>query len=133
MIFSLVTTDKRVAGKTAWVIYAFCVITMVAMAYFKHWPVWITLTTLGMMAVLTALTFHPKVSPTHQSVFLMLCFYADVLMVSIAENSMYSALYAFLGVAIILAVYRSERLVFAYSLLVAGAIPLHLFVFDSIQ
>ena len=133
MIFSLVTTDKKVAGKTAWVIYAFCVIMMSVMAYCKHWPIWITPTMLGMMVVLTFLTFHPKASSMHQSVFMMLCYFSDVLMLSIAEGSMYSALYAFLGVAIILAVYRSERLIFAYSLLVVGTVMLHIFVLGSIK
>ena len=133
MKLSLVSTDKKVIGKTAWVIYTFCVIMMNAMAYFKHWPIWITIITLGMMAVLTLLTFHPKAYHKQQSVFMMLCLFSDVLMVSITEGRMYTSLYAFLGVAVILSIYRSERLIFAYSLLVAATVALHIFVIESIH
>ena len=133
MTSNLVSTDKKIAGKIAWVIYAFSMIMMGVMAYFKHWPIWIPLTMLGLMVALTVLTFHPKASPTHQPVFMMLCFFSDVLMISIAEGSMYFALYAFLGVAIVLAAYRSQRLILAYSLLVAGAVLLHIFVLRSIK
>ena len=133
MIFRLFTTDKKAAGKTAWVTYAFSDIMMGAIAYFKHWPIWMMLTMLGMMSVLTFLTFHPKASPRLQSAFMMLCFFSDVFMVSIAEGGMYSSMYAFLGVAVVLAVYRSERLILAYSLLVAATMLLHIFVFGSIK
>ena len=110
MLSDLVQTDKRTAGKIAWVIYAFCAFMMSVMAYFKHWPIWLTLIMLGMMVALTVLTFHSKASPFHQSVFMMLCPFTDVLMISVVENNLYSMLYAFLGVAIVLAVSAWKRL-----------------------
>ena len=132
MIFSLVTTDKKIAGKVAWVIYAICAILMSVMAFCEDWPLWMTATLIVSLAVLCVMSFHPNCSPTLQSVFMMLCFFFHVFAISIAELNIYSTLYAFLAVAIIIAVYLSKLLVFAYSALVCGAIMTHLFVLRSI-
>ena len=132
-MFPLIATDKRIAGKAAWLIYAFCAIMMGAMAYCKQWSVWIVSILIVSLVVLTVMSFHPKCSPKLQSVFMMLSFFCDVFMISLAERGIYSTLYAFLGVAIILAIYRSELLVLFYSILVAGSILYHIFFFDTIR
>lgn len=133
MMSDAVITDIRNAGKIAWLIRVFCVIMTSITVLCKQWPIWIILVMLGMMVLLTVMTFHPRVKVKHQSVFMMLSFFADCFMISIAESGMYSALYAFLGVAIVLVIYRSERLILVYSLLLVGAVVLHIFVFHNIR
>ena len=133
MIFTLVTTDKRTAGKAAWMMFTFCTIMMALMAYHNRWDGWI----MGMLTVhfviLTVLSFHPRSSPDVQSVVMMLFCFSNILVSSIAEGNMYPTMLVYLGAGIVLAVYRSEKLLFAYSLLIAAGIAYHIFALHTVD
>lgn len=133
MILSLVTTSKKIACRAAWVIYVLGTIMMTAMAYFDHWPAWIAAIMIFHTVVLTFLTFYPKASPTLQSVFMMLFFFGNVFMTSIAEETIYLAMYLFLGAAIILVIYLNEKLLFTYSLLIAAGLLYHVYVLGTVE
>lgn len=133
MIFSLVTTDKKVAGKAAWVIYMISLILIESLVYLNEWSVWMALI-LGIdTVILTVLTFHPKCHTKYQSVFMMLFSFINIFMFSIASRNVFPSMLAFLATAIILAVYLNENLLFIYSLLTAGAVIYHTFIFKSVD
>ena len=132
MIFNLVTTDRRVAGKSAWMIFAFCTAMMGAMAIFNRWPWWMLGLLTVHMVIETVLTFHPKSSPKVQSVFIMLFTYVNIFMTSLAEGTLYPAMLVFLGAAVILSIYRDERLLLIYSGLIVAGIAYHLFVLGTV-
>lgn len=132
MFFTLVTTDKRVAGKAAWVIFVFCTLMETAMALFGSWPLWAPVALLTHIVVMSFLTFFPKCSPRLQSIAMMLLSFGNIFLATIAENEFYSATFVFLGIAIILSVYLSEKLLFAYSLLSLGALLYHAFILKTI-
>ena len=131
-IVTLVTTDKRVAGKVGWVIYTFASLMVIIFAYFAQWPGKYMAAYAVNLAVLTLLTFHPKASPDHQSVVMMLVSFGSIFTTSLAEGDIYSPMLVFLGASVLLAVYRSEDLVFAYSVLVAEAVLYHLLVLETV-
>lgn len=133
MILGLITTDRKVAGKVAWVIYVFCALLVGAMAYVNHWPIWAVAVLAIDTIILTFLSFAPKISPAIQAVFTMLFFFGTIFMTSVAEGTIYSTMFAFLGAAIILAVYLSGRLLLVYSLLVAGAVLFHVFILGTVN
>ena len=133
MIFSLVTTDKRVAGKSAWAIYTFCSLMMGIMVYFNHWPAWMTAIPVIHLIILTYLSFHSKSSPTLQSYLTMLFSFGNIFITSLAEGDIYPAIFVFLGAAMILAVYRDVTLLFTYSGLIALGIIYHAVILDTIQ
>lgn len=131
-IITLVTTDKRIAGKAAWVIFAFCTLMVGILGVVNQWPSWVPMVLAIHMVILTFLTFYPKSSPTLQSILMMAFCFGNIFMASIAEHNIYTSLLVFLAAAIILAVYRSAQLLFAYSFLILGGILYHIFVLDTI-
>ena len=133
MIFSLVTTDKKVAGKAAWVIYAISLILMESLAYINKWPIWMVLTLAIDTVILTVLTFHPKCPAKYQSIFMMLFSFINIFIFSIVSKNVFPSMLAFLAMAIILAVYLNENLLFIYSLLTAGALIYHIFFYKSVD
>ena len=133
MEISHIKTDKKRAGKAAWVIYAFCTVIMGAMAYFNSWAVWITVVLALSLIVLTFLTFYPQSPERLQSVFMMLLSFANIFICSIAERSIYPAMLVFLGAAILLSAYRSEKLLLIYSVLTAVGILFHIIVLNTVE
>lgn len=133
MIFSLVTIDKKVAGKAAWAIYMIGHILIGSMAYLNQWPIWVTTILAIDTVVLTVLTFYPKCPTKYQSIFMMLFSFTNILIFSIVEKNVFPAMLAFLAMAIILAVYLNEMLLFIYSLLSIGAVIFHTFILKSVD
>ena len=133
MEFLRITTNKNIPGKVAWLVYTFCTVIMGAMAYFSDWPVWIKVVLVLSLIVLTVLTFYPKSPKGLQSVFMMLFSFANIFICSIAEGNIYPSMLVFMGAAILLSVYGSEKLLVTYSLLTAGGILFHIFVLNSVE
>ena len=133
MEISRIKIDKKRAGKAAWLVYTFCTVIMGAMAYFSDWPVWIKVVLVLSMIVLTFLTFYSKSSARLQSILMMLFSFANIFLCSIAEGSIYPSLLVFVGAAILLSVYGSEKLLLAYSLLTAGGVLFHIFVLNTVE
>lgn len=133
MIFSLVTIDKKVAGKAAWLIYMVGHILIGSMAYLNQWPIWVAMILAIDTVALTVLTFHPKCPAKYQSIFMMLFSFTNILIFSIVEKNVFPAMLAFLAMAIILAVYLNEMLLFIYSLLAVGAVIVHTFFLKSVD
>ena len=132
-IFTLVTTDKKIAGKAGWVLFALCSLMMGLMAYNNRWPVWVHVVMIFNMIVITFVTFEPKSSPTLQSILMMLFTFANIFSSSVAEGLLYPSMLVFLGAAIVLAVYRDENLLFAYTMLIAGAVFYHLYGQNTVE
>ena len=125
-IITMVTTDKRTAGKAAWLIFASCSLMVELLAFFESWPFWVMAVAFLQVAVLSVLTFSRRVSPTVQSVAATLVGFNAVFICSVAEMNIYPSLLVFMGAAIILSVYRSPRLLLAYATLVLAAILYHI-------
>lgn len=132
MELSRITSDGKTAGKAAWLVYTFCTVIMGAMAYFSNWSAWITVELLIHLVVLTFLIFYPKSSAKLQAFFMMVFSFANIFMCSVAEGDIYHSLLVFLGAAILLTVYRSDKLLLAYSLLTVGGILFHIFILQTI-
>ena len=132
MDLSRITSDGKTAGKAAWLVYTFCTVIMGAMAYFSNWSVWITVELLIHLAVLTFLIFYPKSSAKLQAFFMMVFSFVNIFMCSVAERDIYHTLLVFLGAAILLTVYRSDKLLLAYSLLMVGGILFHIFILQTV-
>lgn len=132
MELSRITSDGKTAGKAAWLVYTFCTVIMGAMAYFSNWSAWITVELLIHLAVLTFLIFYPKSSAKLQAFFMMVFSFANIFMCSVAERDIYHSLLVFLGAAILLTIYRSDKLLLAYSLLTAGGILFHIFILHTV-
>ena len=125
-IINMVTTDKRVAGKTAWLIFSSCTLMVELLGFFESWPSWVMIVALLQVVLLTALTFSRRVSPTVQSVAATLVGFNAVFISSLAEMNIYPSMLVFLGVAIILAVYRDARLLITHAALVFAAVLYHI-------
>ena len=133
MDLSRIITDKNFAAKTVWVVYTLCTVIMGAMTYFNGWSMWIIAELCIHLAIITTLTFWQKISVQLQSTFMTIFSFANIFMCGIAEKSIYQSLAVFLGAGILIAVYRSERLLTLYSALIALAIIFHLAIFKSIK
>ena len=133
MEFARLSTDKRTAGKAAWIVYAFCTGIMEALVYYNHWPMWITAMLALHLAILTVFTFYKRSSATVQSVLMMLFSFSNIFVCSIAENNIYPCMPIFLGAAILLLVYRSEWLLLVYLVLMVVGILLHIAVFNTLR
>ena len=125
--------NKKAAGAAAWAVYSFCTVIMAVMTFFSGW-LWVIYIILGFNeAVLTFLTFYPGASAKPQSIFMMIFSFVNVFMCSVAEGELYPSLLVFLGAAVIIAVYRSERLLLVYAGLNAGGILFHIFVLKTVS
>ena len=133
MEFARITTDRVTAGKAAWLVYTFCTVIMEILAYVSGWPVWIKIMPIVNLAVLTIFTFSKRGTGKAQSIFLMLFSFANIFSCSVAEGTIYPILSIFMGATILLFVYRSVRLLTAFSLLTAGAVLAHLFILRTIS
>ena len=132
MGISRIVTDKRTAAKAVWLVYTFCSVIMGALIYFNEWPAWIMAGMILHLVILTPFTFYPKASMRIQSILMMLFTFINTFTCSIAEKNIYPSLAVFLGAAIILAAYRSEKLLAVYLLLTAGGIAYHGVVLKTI-
>ncbi|MCH5192969.1 MAG: response regulator [Oscillospiraceae bacterium] len=127
-----IITDKKFAGKAAWAVYTLCSIMMEIMAYFSGWALWITAVLVIHLAILTFLVFYHKAPIKLQSAFMMLFSFSNIFLCSVSEGRLYPSLSVFLGAAIILAVYRDEKILITYMVLIVSGIAYHVFVLDSI-
>ena len=133
MDISRIITDKRIAAKAVWLVYTFCSVIMGALVYFGGWSSGIMVAMILHMVILTPLTFFPKAPVWLQSIFAMFFTFGNTIAGSIAQENIYPTLVVFLGAAIILAAYRSEKLLLAYMLLTAGGIAYHVIVLGTIR
>ena len=131
-IFSAVTTDKRVAGKTAWLMICMCSLLVITMTILGHWPTGYLVAYIFNLILITFLTFHPRVSPDFQSVMMALITFINVFMTTLAEQDLYPAMLVFIGTSAVLIVYRSEKLLLFYGLLVSGAVVYHIFLAKTV-
>ena len=125
MKFSLITMDKRAAGKTAWAMIFMCSLVVIAMCLLGHWPAVYLAAYIFNLALITVLTFHPRVSPDFQSVMMALVTFVNIFMTTLAEGELYPAMLVFIGTAAVLIVYRSGKLLGMYGLLISGAVIYH--------
>lgn len=132
MEFSRMVSDRRTAGKVVWLVFALCSVMMGAMAYFGDWPAWTVAAMVIHLMVLTVLTFSSKCPARLQSLFMMLFTYINIFICSVIEEDIYVAMIIFLGATMILAAYRSEKLLLSYSLLIAGGILFHILVLHTV-
>ena len=133
MFFSLVTTDQRAAGKTAWFIFTCMTVLMGIMAAFNGWPGWLAAGLAVNLVLLTVLSFYKKVPSLVQMIFAMVLSFINTFMVSFAERELYPALLIYVGIAIMLTVYRSELLLLTYSGLILLAILYHVFELNTVD
>ncbi|MGN0674553.1 MAG: ATP-binding protein [Oscillospiraceae bacterium] len=132
MKYTDIVTNKKAAAKAAWLIYVLCSAIILVMAHFSGWEIWVSAMLLFNIAFMTLMTFHPKISVKFQSVFLMLLSFENIFVCSLMEGTIYQSIPVFLGAAILIAVYKNERLLFWYNLLIAGGILFHIFILNSI-
>ena len=133
MDISRIITDKKIAAKAVWLIFTFCSGIMGVLIYFGGWPLRYMAMVILNFAILTPLTFCPKASVRLQSIFAMLFTFGNIFVSSIAQGNIYPILVVFLGAAIVLAAYRSEKLLLFYMLLTAGGIVYHAVVLGTID
>ncbi|MGN0608600.1 MAG: sensor histidine kinase, partial [Oscillospiraceae bacterium] len=126
------TANKKTSGKWAWLVYSLCTVIMLIMTYFSRWAEWVFVMLGVHFAVLSVLTFHPKVSVKVQSSFLMILSFQNIFVCSLMEENLYNSIPVFLGAAILIAVYKNMRLLLWYIGLIAGGVLVHIFVIQSV-
>lgn len=131
-IFTEVSIDRRRAGKIAWAMICLCSLLVIAMSVFGDWPTQYLVLYILNLLLITSLTFHPRVSPNFQSVMMALITFLNVFMTTLAEGELYPALLVFLGTTIVLVVYRSEKILAFYGVLIAGAVIYHVFIAKTV-
>ena len=124
--------DKRKAGKTAWMMICICSLIVIAMSLLGHWPTVYLVTYIVNLILITFLTFCPRVPPDFQSVMMAVITFLNVFLTTLAEWDLYPAMLVFLGTTIVLVVYRSEKILAFYGLLIAGAVIYHIFFAKTI-
>ena len=107
---STITTDKRMAGKVAWLMITMCSLVVIAMSVLGGWPTIYLAVYIVDLILITFLTFHPRVSPVFQSVMMTLITFFNIFMTTLAEGELYPAMLVFIGTAAVLIVYRSEKI-----------------------
>ena len=120
-------------AKVVWLIFTFCSAIMGILVYLEGWSSGIMAALILHMVILTPFTFLPKASVRLQATLAMLFAFGNTFASSIAQGNIYPTLVVFLGAAIILAAYRSEKLQIAYMLLTAGGIVYHVAVLGTIR
>lgn len=130
--YTMFETEKRAAGKVAWLMIFMCSVIVMAMSVLGHWPTAYLAVYIINLTVITVLTFHPRVSPDFQRIMMALITFADVFLTTLAEGELYPALLVFVGTTVVLVVYQSERLLFFYGLLIAGGVLYHIFIARTI-
>lgn len=131
-IFSGAETDKRAAGKVAWMMICICSLVVMGMAVLGHWPRGYLIAYAINLALITFLTFYPRVPVDFQRDMMAVITFANVFMTTLAEGELYPALLVFIGTTVVLVVYQSENLLFAYGLLISGAVVYHVFVAKTV-
>ena len=133
MDISRIITDKKTAAKIVWLVFTFCSSIMAILVYLSGWSLGIMAAIILHMVILTPLTFLPKAPVRLQSIFAMIFTFGNTFASSIARGDIYPTLVVFLGAAIILVAYQSEKLLIAYMLLTAGGIVYHMAVLGTIR
>lgn len=133
MKYTDIVTNKRTAAKSALFVFMLCTVIMCAMSVFSGWAPWV----IGMLAVhaavLTVMTFHPKIPVKAQSVVLMLFSFSNIFTCSIMENDIYQSIAVFMGASILISVYKDVKLLLNYALLVICGVFYHIFILNSVS
>ncbi|MGN0585730.1 MAG: ATP-binding protein [Oscillospiraceae bacterium] len=132
MEYTETASNRKTAGRWAWLVYTLCTVIMWIMAYFHDWAVWIYIMLAVNDVVLSIMTFHPKINIKVQSYFLMLLSFCNIFSCSLMECDLFNSISVFLGAAILIAVYKDIKLLLWYIILNAAAVPIHIFVMDSV-
>lgn len=122
---------SKTSGKWAWVAYSLCTVIMFIMAFFSKWDAWVHIMLAIHVVVLGVMTFHPKISIKIQSYTLMLLSFWNIFVCSLMERNLFNSIPVFLGAAILIAIYKDIKLILLYIILNAAAVPIHIFVLDS--
>lgn len=133
MKYTDIITNKKTAAKAALFVFMLCTVIMCAMSVFSGWAPWV----IGMLAVhaavLTVMTFHPKIPVKAQSVVLMLFSFSNIFTCSIMENDIYQSIAVFMGASILISVYKDVKLLLNYALLVICGVFYHIFILNSVS
>lgn len=133
MKYTDIITNKKTAAKAALFVFMLCTVIMCTMSVFSGWAPWV----IGMLAVhaavLTVMTFHPKIPVKAQSVVLMLFSFSNIFTCSIMENDIYQSIAVFMGASILISVYKDVKLLLNYALLVICGVFYHIFILNSVS
>ena len=128
-----ITTDRKAAGKAAWMAFAFCTTMMALMALASGWPLWIEGMLLFHLAVLSGLTFYAQGHERLQSGLMMFFSFVNIFTCTVVERNIYPAMPVVLGATILLMAYGSAKLLLAFTGLQALEILFHIFVLRTVQ
>ena len=102
---------KRVAI-AAWLVYLMCTLMMLGMTWMNHWHQSVSLQLILLLALVTTMTFVRSVSIELQAYVLMICAFADIFTCSILEGDLYPSIIVILGEAVMISIYKNEKLLF---------------------
>ncbi len=124
---------KRKVGTAAWVVYMLCTFMMLAMAWMNDWSIGVTWQLCALACLVSLVTFLPGVSMQLQAYILMICAFADIFTCSILEGDLYPSLIVLLGEAVMISIYKNEKLLFLQMALSAGLIAVDGVLFGSLS
>ncbi|MGN1119419.1 MAG: sensor histidine kinase [Oscillospiraceae bacterium] len=133
MEYTEIVTNKRIAAKTAWLVFMLCVVIMCAMTWFSGWTSKVLILLGAHAVVLTVLTFHPKTIESLQPVALTLFSFSNIFVCSIMENNFYPSIAVFIGAAILVSLYKDVKLLGVYIGLVIAGLLYHIFLLQSVS
>ena len=121
------------SGILALVVYLVCCVFQTIMTAAYEWPVFVHIITWGLAAIVFYVVFKPECSAKVKSYVFMIGAFITISMCSIMEMDIYPSLVVLVGEAVLLIIYRNEKLILTQMILTLALLCLHIFVFKTVD
>lgn len=125
-------SGKKGAAVAAWCVYLMCTVMMLVMTWMNEWHIWVIVQLVVLLILVSFMTFLSGISVELQSYILTICAFSDIFTCSILEEDIYPSIIVLLAEAIMISIYKNEKLLFTQMFLSVLAIVCNVFLFRTV-